>query len=274
MSTALTITYTPTATTSGADIRLTLAQEPVDKRSGLLQADLDRMLALVLSGQSARRYKPARCAAWIRETVVGADLVVHAWPVPEDLDYTLEAVGCEAAEPARVQVEGEFDLVVPMSASVDLPASFAGLTYTWQTPCFNRFGEEVPAPAITVHPARLELAAEVFGVLRIAGQAIGDRYAITYTVPKMQSGQVLKYEDLPEAAVIARWTDADGEPANAQLALDLPGCLEQLLEACPDGSLVADRKAGGQINPDEGLVPVVYYSACTGNVLALRYEAV
>ena len=269
---AITITYTAPQAGPSADLRLTLAQDPVDKRSGLIQADIDRMLALVLSGQSARRYKPARCAAWVRETVVGADLVVHAWPVPEDLVYTLEAVGCTADPPTRVQVEGEFDLVVPMSASVDLPATFAGLGYQWQTPCYNRFGEQVPAPAITVHPARLELAAEVFGVLRITGAAIGDRYAITYTVPKMQAGQVLRNEDLPEAAVIARWTDADGEPANAQLALDLPGCLEQLLEACPDGSLVADRKAGGQINPDEGLVPVVYFSACTGNVLALRYE--
>ena len=268
-----TITYTAPQAGPSADLRLTLEQDPVDKRSGLLQADLDRMLALVLSGQSARRYKPARCAAWIRETVVGADLVVHAWPVPEDLEYTFEAVGCEAAEPIRVQVEGEFDLVVPMSTSVDLPASFAGLTYTWQTPCYNRFGEQVPQPAITVHTARLELAAEVFGVLRITGAALGNRYAITYTVPKMQSGQVLKYEDLPEAAVIARWTDADGEPANAQLALDLPGCLEQLLEACPDGGLIADR-GSVSVSDQEELVPMVYYSACTGNVLALRYEAV
>lgn len=102
MSTATTtITYTAPQAGPSADLRLTLAQDPVDKRSGLLQADVDRMLALVLSGQSARRYKPARCAAWIRETVVGADLVVHAWPVPEDLEYTFEAVGCEAAEPTR-----------------------------------------------------------------------------------------------------------------------------------------------------------------------------
>lgn len=273
MSTALTITYTPTATTSGADIRLTLAQEPVDKRSGLLQADLDRMLALVLSGQSARRYKPARCAAWVRETTVGADLVVHAWPVPEDLVYTLEAVGCTADPPTRVQVEGEFDLVVAMTTSVDLPATFAGLAYTWQTPCYNRFGEQVQAPAITVHPARLELDAEVFGVLRITGQAIGDRYAITYTVQKMQAGQVLRYEDLPEAAVMARWTDADGEPDNAQLDLALPGCLADILAACPDGSLVADR-GSVSVSDQEELVPVVYFSACTGQVLALRYEAV
>lgn len=268
---ALTIAYAPTETASGADLRMRLEQEPVDKRSGLLQADIDRMLALVLSGQSARRYKPARCAAWVRETTVGADLVVHAWPVPEDLEYTFEAVGCEAAEPTRVQVEGEFDLVVDMTTSVDLPASFAGLTYTWQTPCFNRFGEQVPQPAITVHPARLELAAEVFGVLRIAGSAIGDRYAITYTVPKMQAGQVLKYDDLPEAAIIARWTGADGEPDNDQLDLALPGCLADILAACPDGSLIADRTTV-QVSEPEELVPVVYYSACTGNVLALRYE--
>jgi hypothetical protein len=87
----------------------------------------------------------------------------------------------------------------------------------------------------------------------------------------MQGGQVLKYEDLPEAAVIARWTDGDGEPANAQLALALPGCLEQLLEACPDGGLIADR-GSVSVSDQEDLVPVVYYSACTGNVLALRYE--
>ena len=268
-----TITYTAPQAGPSADLSLTLAQDPVEKRSGLLQADIDRMLALVLSGQSARRYKPTRCSAWIRETTVGADLVVHSWPVPEDLEYTFEAVGCEAAEPTRVQVEGEFDLVVPMTTSVDLPASFAGLAYAWQTLCYNRFGEQVSPPAITVHPARIEFSAEVFGVLRITGAAIGDRYAITYKVPKMQDGQVLKYDDLPEAAVIARWPDADGEPDNDQLDLVLPGCLEQLLEACPDGGLIADR-GSVSVSDQEELVPVVYYSACTGNVLALRYEAV
>ena len=143
---ATTITYTAPQAGPSADLRLTLEQEPVDKRSGLIQADIDRMLALVLSGQSARRYKPARCAAWVRETTVGADLVVHAWPVPEDLEYTFEAVGCTADPPTRVQVEGEFDLVVPMSASVDLPASFAGLGYQWQAPCYDRFGAEVDEP--------------------------------------------------------------------------------------------------------------------------------
>ena len=274
MSTAsTTITYTAPPAGPSADTRLTLLQEPVDTRSGLLQEDLDRMLALVLSGQSARRYKPTRCQAWIQETTVGADLVVHAWPVPGDLAYTLEPVGCTAADPVAVEIEDEFDLVVPMAARVELPATCSGVTLAWQTPCFNRFGEEVAAPAITIHPASIELAAEVFGVLRVRATANGFRHAITYNLPKMQGGQVLKYEDLPEAAVIARWTGPDNEPAHEQLDLKTPACLADLLAACPDGSLIAER-TGVQVNDGEETVPVVYYSACTGNVLALRYEAV
>ena len=266
-----TITYTATPAGPSADRRLTLEQDPVNKRSGLTQADLNDMLALVLSSQSARRHGPRSCAAWVRESTVGADLVVHAWPVPADLDYTFEAVGAITDGATRVQVEGEFDLVVGMTTSVDLPASFDGLSYEWDTPCYNRFGEEVPAPAITVHPARIELDAEVFGVLRITATAIGDRYGLAYQVAKMQGGSVLKYEDLPEAAAVARWTDADGEAANAQLDLAVPGCLADLLAACPDGGLIQDSVQVSAAD-DEPLVPVVYYSACTGNVLALRYE--
>ena len=41
--------------------------------------------------------------------------------------------------------------------------------------------------------------------------------------------------------------------------------------ALPDGGLIADR-GSVSVSDQEDLVPVVYYSACTGNVLALRYE--
>jgi hypothetical protein len=268
MPSTLTLQYQaadPAASTTTPWVRL--EQEPI--RSGALtQTDLLTMLALVQAGTSAHAYRPADCVAYIQGDQAHADLAVYAWPSRLDLAYSLTPLLVELGEVAALRQERDFDLVVPMSTSVDLPFLMDSLSTTWQTPCYNRFGQQVGPPAITHTGARLELSAEVFGVLRVRGQALGFRHALHFAMAKNAGSSITDITPV----LTATWTAPDQGPQTERLEIDLPDCLTDLLALCPDGISQRAHALGQVTDPNEGVVPVIYYSTCTGQVLALRYE--
>lgn len=268
MAATLTLQYQPAEAASGQPAPwVRLEQEPV--RSGALtQTDLLTMLALVQAGTSARAYRPADCVAYVQGDQAHADLAVYAWPSSLDLDYTLTPLLVELGQVTSLRQERDFDLVVPMADSVDLPFLMDALSLTWQTPCYNRFGQQVGPPGITHTGASLDLSAEVFGVLRVRGQALGFRHACHFALAKDLGASI---SDITPV-VTAAWTDPDQGQQTERLEIELPDCLTDLMALCPDGISQRAHALGSVTDPDEDIVPVVYYSTCTGQVLALRYE--
>lgn len=268
MAATLTLQYQPAEAASAQPAPwVRLEQEPV--RSGdLTQTDLLTMLALVQAGTSAKAYRPADCVAYVQGDIAHADLAVYAYPSALDLAYTLTPLLVDLGQVTALRQERDFDLIVPMASSVDLPFLMDSLSLTWQTPCYNRFGQQTSPPVITYSGTTLELSAEVFGVLRVRGQALGFRHACHFQMAKNLGSSL---SDIVPV-ITAAWTDPEQGQQTERLEIELPDCLTDLLALCPDGITERAHALGSVTDPDEDVVPVVYYSTCTGQVLALRYE--
>lgn len=132
-------------------------------------------------------------------------------------------------------------------------------------PCLDDRSRVVAPPIVTAAASSISVDADIVGVLRIKCAAAGWLHTLVLRFDKGDS----KISDI-DVAVSAKWA-AGGETSAQSLDLTLPGCLETLLETCDDGDLKYERGSGRVIEPDE-TVPVVYYSECDGQKLALRYE--
>lgn len=260
----LTITY---AAGSGkaAPQFLHLVQVPVSTVR-LTAEDLHIMLAMVKAGVSAKAYKPKSCEAYVVGDMAYCDLQVYLWPSSMALNYTLTAQLLTLSAPQVAAVEREFDLVVEMSESVELPCIATDLTATWQTPCYNRVGVRVDPPAITIKPTSLQLGAEVFGVLRIRCLAHGWIYPLQFS---MRKDALATITDI-KPTLTATWGPVDNQQSTS-IDIQLPACLEALLAACDDGDSYRD-KAFGKVDKDEELVPTIYYTPCSGRMLQVRNE--
>lgn len=263
MSASLTALYTGEA--SGSAVRLTMEQEPVPDNSLTLD-DLEAMLALVRSGRSAQSYRPPTCPASVVNGVVVVPLDLWVWPVPLDLDYSLSPNQGVISSAIAVEIEREFDLVIDFERRIDLPFLTSSLSWEWSAlPCFDRMSNEVDRPSVTAEPAALLIGSEILGVLRIKCTAIG--YLHTLLLSFVKGTDAITGV---KAAVTASWRENNATQTES-LALDIPGCVTQLLETCPDGTNKRERVLGS-MQPEEQAVPVVYFSDCDGTVMAVRYE--
>ena len=259
-SVSLTINYNVSQDADPPWIRLT--QEPVSSNK-LTDEDLATMLALVMSGTSARAYKPENCEATVLSDEIIADLAVKVWPSSLDIAYGIVGDLVTIGEKTALQEWHEFDLIVPMSNTVDIPYLCTEATVTWQTPAYNSRGVEVDKPSITKSANKLVLGAEVFGVLRVKCLALGWRHALQFSWAKTDASAITNLKP----AVVVSW--AEGEE---RLELELPGCIEALLAFCPDGNSKRARSMSTVDSEEDEVVPVVYWSPCSGRMLAIRYE--
>lgn len=265
MSTVLTIPYAGGAATEAAPW-LNLEQVPVPTNR-LSLADLETMLAMVGGGTPARVYSQPVCPAMVRQGEVAIDLGVRVWPSDPALAYRLSVDLGTLADPVRIEMEREFDLVLNFAASTDLPFHCRQLSWQWSAlPCFDRFGREVARPRLTVTPAAIRSSGDFLGVIRVRCLAVGYLHALTMRLPKSEAATVT---DVTNTAT-ATWTAA-GEQQDGAVELALPRCVEQLLALCPDGGLQQERYYGGG-SDDPETRPVVYYNACNGSVITIRYE--
>lgn len=244
--------------------RVRLEQKPVSTAKVTMGA-LQTMLAMVRSGTSAKAYLQPGCEAYIIDDTAYADLVVYAWPSSLELAYSFQGDLVAVGKSTIIKMEREFDLVVPMADKVQMPFLAEACEIIWQTPCYNEFGVIVPAPEITVNGVNLLLNNTVFGVLRVRCTAVGHQYPLTFS---MQKDLGLAITDL-KPSVTAVWP-SQGRTETNRLELALPGCLEQLLQMCPDG-LTAREHVFGTVKKDEP-VYTVYFSACTGKMIRVREE--
>jgi len=258
------ITYTGPAASAGS-VWVHLEQQPVSS-SQLTDADLQTMLALVMSGTSARTYRPSSCEAYLTGSSVVAELGLYVFPSNMDLAYTLESELLDIGPKTAISMEREFDLVVGFDAEIELPFIADNLQLTWQTDCYSKYGVVVDRPEITSDSTKLSFSSEVFGVLRVRCNARGYYHTLTFAMAKDADQSITDIQ----AAVEVTWDDGSGAQSDA-LDIDLPPCLETLLEACDDGTTITESVFGSVTNEDE-TVPFIYYSPCSGRLLTVRNE--
>lgn len=262
MQSSLTLTYAGASAADTSDW-LRIEQAPVSA-AALSAADLHAMLAMVKAGISARAYKPADCEAWISGGMAYAELGLYVWPSRLDLSYIIVPDLVTLGTVSDLSMEREFDLVVDFETTVTLPCYAESISLTWQTPCYNRRGEAVAAPAMRTTGTTIRLDAEVFGVLRVRCVARGYRHTLNFAMEKTAASAITSLKP----AVAVTWYDgSDGQTVS--LDITLPTCLLTLLAACDDGTTIRDSEFG---DSEDEEVPVIYYSPCTGQMLMMRYE--
>lgn len=265
---ALTIAYTPAEQTVAPRAALTLEQEPVPVAPRLTYADLMAMLHLVMAGTSARAHRPADCPVAAGGGQVLIDTAVYVWPDPLDLAYDLRATLGELGTVEQFCQEREFDVVLAFETEHELPFLVEDVAWSWSAlPCWDRFGRDVGRPSVEISGRTIRTSGEWLGVIRLRATAVGYRHPLSLRFAKDDTFAITNIR----AAATAEWTDPEtGEQENTALDLGLPGCAEDLLALCPDGLMVRDHIYN--VSSPDDLVPVVYYNACTGHVIGLRYE--
>nr|WP_321465167.1 hypothetical protein [uncultured Desulfobulbus sp.] len=259
----LSLAYSGPASDSGDSIEL---EQKAVSSAQLTDSDLQTMLAMAISGVSARAYKQPGCEAYIVGSTAHADLALYVWPTRLDLAYSLTASLLSVGDAVELRQERDFDLVVELADSVGLPFYSENIQATWQTPCYNARGEVVAFPALITTPTKIELDATVFGVLRIRCTARGYSHSLSFFMAKDGVSSISNLTP----TVTAAWGSGDDAQATS-LDIDLPACLESLLAACKDGTTYRES-VYGSVDEDEDLVPTIYYTPCSGRMLMVRNE--
>ena len=268
MPSTLTIQYTAEPVASNPRAALTLEQEPVPAGQRLTYADLMAMLNLVKAGTSARAHRSPDCPVAAGGGQVVIDTAVYVWPYPLTLAYDLRATLGELGEVEQFRQVREFDCVIAFEAEHQLPFVIEDTTWSWSAlPCFDRFGRDVGRPSVEIGPREIRTSGDWLGVIRLRCTAVGYRHPLSLRFAKDDTFAITDIR----AAATAEWIDpGTGERENTALDLDLPGCAEDLLALCPDGLMVRDHIY--TVSRPDDLVPVVYYNACSGSVIGVRYE--
>jgi len=268
MPTELTIQFSATGTDTGSDgNRVRLEQERIpDVVAAANLYDLSQMVARAMGGLSARTYRRPDCPVEItgKDTAI-VRLGILAWPSAMDLPYSLSVGLGRITGRERIDKQMEFDLVVEMTDQVDIGMLFDG-TAAWQTEAIDEVGRVVPAPGIEIEGSMLRLERPVFGVLRMSGTVHGYRHVVEMEFGSVDSVRITDIRN----QVVAAWQTGDGGTDTATMDLAIPACVADLLQSCPgDGTWMT---LGSVTYPDDGMIPVIYYSTCTGKVLEVRHE--
>lgn len=265
-----------------------MEQKPIPKRdqyAGLY--DAFEMIQLAQSGITAFNYDlPGNI------TIVGdllkVDLDFYIWPHPMTLTFnTPRPAGANQDTITLLRKFNEnkvVNVVVPLRNYVQIPYGGVVNEVTWDTPCYNKLGEELEEPpeVIAIEKGYIVFNKAVFGVLKINIDATGYLYRASFFFEKTEtegkSVQNLFYNQVNhnkitnvECSITATHLDEEGEEKSAVLELDLPAYVLDYLEACPDG-----RLRHFMCDPDD--YPIVehlkiYYSVCSGEVLeTIRVE--
>jgi len=265
----------PDQDAAAADIWVRLTQEDVPAAADeATLRDLYQMLAAAMAGESAYEYVYDSCPyVVIVDGVVRITLPFFTWPSDPGLAYDLTASYGSITPGVAYEEFRSFDVVFDHAAEYDMETMFEG-TFTPQMPFFAADGREVSPPEIIVDGSRVILPEPLTVVLRAEGKAFGFRHELHIEVSKVatdpadpEAEAAVAAITSPESAITAAWIDEDGAAQNDILDMQIPGCVADLLETCPDGDLKGDPQ-----RPEDIEVPTLYYSTCDGAKLAFRME--
>jgi len=260
---------TPAGT--AADVWARLTQEPIPSGADAANLkDLWQMIAAASAGDSAYEYVYDSCPyVVIVDGVVRITLPFYVWPSHLGLDYDLTTTAGTITPGVAYEEERSFDVIFDHAASYDYEAVFAG-ELTPQMPFFTADGRAVSTQAITITGSLITLPEPLTTVLRAEGQASGFRHELVLEVVKATPTDPAAATNAvtnPEAAITIAWVDEAGAIQTDILDLEIPGCVTDLLETCPDSG---DLK--GEPDWPEDELYVVYYSTCNGEILRQGWE--
>lgn len=225
-------------------------------------SDLSVMYAMVMRGRSARDYRKPSCPIeLLGKNRVAVPLDFYVWPGDMDTKYNLSAEFGAISDQHRIELPVEFDVVMKRTDSHSLDYIFEG-DITFESPCISSTGRIIDRPVVEVVGRKIILDHKAFCVLRLKGHAIGYRHTLTMEFDVVRESHITSINN----AVIASWmvgTECKTEP----LDIEIPKCVADFLELCPDGLQVLPS---GVSVADP--IATVYWSGCTGKYLGVRYD--
>lgn len=249
--------------------------------------DVYRAWNLAASGISPRVDRANGCPVEFDGDIIRVFLGFYAWPSRPDLEYQLSTTIGTIGQAQIIRLPREFSAFANNTTAIDLHCYMEDVVVAWESPVFNRYGEEIPPPAIINHNTWLELSAEAFGAMRIKGNAVGGYYILTIDINKKQwddpeipppsqvNGDITYVNPLPynrtnadkitglSATITATWIASDNTAATDQLPLEIPQCVLDVLAFCPGNP-------GYNLDWCEDVsTTIVYFSACTGEILKI-----
>jgi len=262
--------------------------------------DIYKMWTAAVTGKSAQTLRPPGCPIGFAGSDIYVWLGFYAWPSSPDLVYGLSPAIGTIGPKTRIRKDKEFSLFVNNADKIDLTYYMEDTTVAWETPCYNRYGDEIPTPEITIFGNYLKFSSTVFGGLRVKGTAVGGYYVsemilskpltieelteeeskalqeqekeeyksdgiMVYVPKKTTRLNGYKIENL-ENTVTASWLEPDGSTDTDQLRLDIPQCVKDALAMCPDmyGTIVLLCK--------DISLRKVYYSTCKENTIIAIWD--
>lgn len=260
---SLTASLAASAASSDSNF-VTMEQAEVPTTTSLLQlATLYRLwYRALLDGHSARLYRPAGCPVSFEDGAVTIWLDFYVWPSSKDLRVEL-ASSIGTIGPAEiVELPRERDIIVELTDRVDLEFLPVFLpVMTWQTPCFTADGSELEPPELQCLETAIILPQELFGVARMTATVWGYKYRLAINLDKSDNRV-----ELEPPVITAVWRNGSGEYQARQLELTVPDCVQTALGLCGGGR---SHFCGARKHTED--IPVnVYYSTCSGEILAIR----
>ncbi len=252
---------------------------PLYASSKVTKEDIKQMLDAARSGKSARSVIAKNCS-YVRfypNGKIEIRLPFSAWPTDPDMDYNLSVGGGELFGPRILHRSQPFDLIFQGDEHKEYPFYMESQSVAAEMPFFNPDGKEI-SPSVSYNAHSLTLSESAYAAFRVRGTAFGHGYLVKITMNKKQEVDV-ENEDgstekkniwvklsVPAVPVLCSWEYKDGSEGTAQMDLQVPDCVRALLESCPDGDPLGD---GVHVN-DPNITLEVYYSTCTGKVVAVR----
>ncbi len=265
---SISVNYNLDRSTSVGSNWLNLEQEykPKDSDSATI-GDLSQMLNLGKAGQSAFRYITDVCPyAVVFGDVITISLDFYVWPSAIDLNYNLAADLGVISEGESLELARSFDVPLKGVDTVTLPYMFSG-TLTPEMPFISSNGSLLTDVDITIDGSQLYSSAKTYCVLRAEGIVTGFKHTVEMAIHKDVEEKILNLNN----SIVATWVDDEGESQEDILTLDIPPCVVDLLEECPDGTTVAWTGCFGR-NCDGIDYFVVRYNTCTGSIISAQWE--
>lgn len=224
--------------------------------------EIYRMWMMAAQGQSARRMRSAGCPIEFIGSQIHIYLGFQAWPSTPEMSFDLQASTGKIINRKNIEKQREFSVFVENVTNVKLPYYMRDISLHWETPCFNRYGEQIDAPTITLAPTEISFDSEVFGGLRITGTALGVSAIAHITIDKPiteddslydphATGATTIYQsgvysttkpkpanlnstkiEAPSCTITASWQGLT-ETKTDQLRLEVPQCVIDALNMCP-----------------------------------------
>lgn len=241
---------------------------------GATIADAIAMLNYVKQGSSAFDYIVDNCSAVkVVDGVVIITLGFFVWPSRLDLPYTLHTTAGVISDTVTSYSEPRmFNVIFTNSDVEDIGYLFEG-SFVNEMPFYTSKGRDIsPDPKIIVDSPLVRLSTKCNTVLRANVVASGYRHELEISLTSEEVTKVDRTTGnevtvsgyaLPSPTIFVDWgSDEDHGDAYDSLSLEIPTCVQTLLETCDEGSLASSLD-----ETESSSNYVVYWDTCSGEIL-------